>query len=84
MALKIDTVFKEIPVTQAYLRVVLPSIRRGNEFIEFVLEYTAKEDATHFLVQHFECPYDLVGDNPIAQAYEYLKTLPEFEGCTDC
>ena len=28
--------------------------------------------------------YDLVGNNPIAQAYYHLKTLPEFAGATDC
>lgn len=27
---------------------------------------------------------DLNNNNFIAQAYEYLKTLPEFEGATDC
>ena len=27
---------------------------------------------------------DLNGVNFIAQAYEHLKTLPEFEGATDC
>jgi hypothetical protein len=30
------------------------------------------------------CPYDIEGDNPIKQAYEHLKTLPEFEGAIDC
>ena len=27
---------------------------------------------------------DLNGFNPIKQAYDYLKTLPEFAGATDC
>jgi hypothetical protein len=27
---------------------------------------------------------DMQGDNPIRQAYKYLKTLPEFAGATDC
>jgi hypothetical protein len=27
---------------------------------------------------------DLNGNNFISQAYNYLKTLPEFEGATDC
>jgi hypothetical protein len=27
---------------------------------------------------------DLNGKNFIAQAYEHLKTLPEFAGATDC
>lgn len=32
----------------------------------------------------YECAYDLNGQNAIKQAYEYLKTLPEFEGAQDC
>jgi len=34
--------------------------------------------------QSFECAYDLDGENPIAQAYTHIKTLPEFAGATDC
>lgn len=26
----------------------------------------------------------MTGDNFIKQGYDYLKTLPEFEGCEDC
>jgi hypothetical protein len=29
-------------------------------------------------------PYDLVGENPIIQAYMHLKSLPEFASATDC
>ena len=32
----------------------------------------------------YEADYDLHGENPIKQAYLYLKTLPEFEGAEDC
>jgi hypothetical protein len=28
--------------------------------------------------------YDIDGENPIRQAYEHLKMLPEFAGATDC
>jgi hypothetical protein len=34
--------------------------------------------------QGLECSYDLNGDNPLAQAYAHLKTLPEFEGAVGC
>jgi len=30
------------------------------------------------------CDLDLDGENPIRQAYLYLKTLPEFANATDC
>jgi hypothetical protein len=32
----------------------------------------------------FDCPYDVSGENPLKQAYEYLKTQLEFAGATDC
>lgn len=35
-------------------------------------------DAAH------EAAYDLNGDNPIAQAYKHIKTLPEFSDAKDC
>lgn len=52
--------------------------------ISFILE--SKIDASNepFEVESFSCNYDLNGNNPIAQAYAHLKTLPEFENATDC
>lgn len=35
-------------------------------------------------VSHYSFVPDLRGPNFIEQGYEYLKTLPEFEGCEDC
>jgi hypothetical protein len=32
----------------------------------------------------YQFAYDINGENPIKQAYEYLKTLPEFANATDC
>jgi hypothetical protein len=32
----------------------------------------------------YSCAYDINGENPIKQAYLYLKTLPEFATATDC
>jgi hypothetical protein len=30
------------------------------------------------------CPYDIDGENPIKQAYEYLKTTDQFSDAKDC
>jgi hypothetical protein len=32
----------------------------------------------------FEAAYDINGANPLAQAYAYVKALPEFASATDC
>lgn len=37
-----------------------------------------------FNEMHVECQYDINGENPIAQAYAYLKTLDEFADAVDC
>lgn len=36
------------------------------------------------LTKSYEHVADLQGDNFVDQGYEYLKTLPEFEGFEDC
>jgi hypothetical protein len=32
----------------------------------------------------YTAPYDIGGENPIRQAYIHLKSLPQFDGATDC
>jgi hypothetical protein len=32
----------------------------------------------------FDCAYDVSGENPLKQAYEYLKTQLEFSNAIDC
>jgi hypothetical protein len=51
-------------------------------------ETTATVSFTHnnskVVERSFGFSIDLNGPNPIKQAYEYLKTLPEFSDATDC
>jgi hypothetical protein len=49
-----------------------------------VRSYKDNTGLPHFSDSSFNCAYDLVGNNPLMQAYEYLKTLPEFADATDC
>ena len=46
--------------------------------------YLTESSAVELSSNRVEFPYDLDGENPIKQAYEYIKTLPEFEGAEDC
>lgn len=41
-------------------------------------EYPAFGDAG------FSCAYDAAGQSPFAQAYEHIKSLPDFAGALDC
>jgi hypothetical protein len=47
---------------------------------------TFSDESTNARVMHKEYVFapNLNGGNFIAQAYEHLKTLPEFAGATDC
>lgn len=72
-----------ITVLSAYVRIDSISIRKGaigNAVVKFFVE----PNKAPFESRDFIFPYDLDGPNPIKQAYEHLKTLPEFEGAEDC
>jgi hypothetical protein len=72
-----------IEITNAYFRV--GEIRLiGKSRIEFNV-YVHADPSKPFVSESIEdASYDLNGGNPIQQAYEHLKTLPEFEGAVDC
>lgn len=56
----------------------------NKENISFVLTSFKTLDFPSFQSKAYACKYDIDSANPIAQAYEHLKTLPEFAGATDC
>ena len=71
-----------IKVEGAYLRVEFPSITKDT--LTFSLRKYVKIDKPFFNEEIISCEYDLDGDNPFKQAYEYLKTLEEFKDSVDC
>ena len=84
MALRINTMFKNIPINQAYVTVELPQISLDKSTVEFGVWYRTERGQEQFHAESLSAPYTLSADDPFKQAYEYLKTLPEFIGCTDC
>lgn len=77
-----ETVFG-IKLTNAYCRVDNVVINEKTK-MAFLLKTYADKNAKEIHTQTFQCVHSLNGANPIAQAYEHLKTLPEFTGATDC
>jgi hypothetical protein len=66
----------------AYIRV--DSIRIEKEFARALVQ-THKEKGGQVLEQNgYSFEYKLEGSNPIAQAYNHLKSLTEFSGAVDC
>ncbi|MNE02451.1 hypothetical protein D3C80_949270 [compost metagenome] len=84
MALKKTFGFKGVLVEDGYIRVMTPAIHPGNISFEFAVHYMATPEDESLKADVYNAPYTLLGGNPIEQAYEYLKTLPEFSDAIDC
>lgn len=84
MALQSDVKFNGSTISGAYTRVVMPCIRVDKKSMSFVAQSSGKAGGD--LISAFDsiCAYDIDGENPFSQAYSFLKTLPDFEGATDC
>lgn len=81
MALSKTISFKGITVNDAYMKVW--QIQGDKNWITFGLAYCAEKNAPMFDSKTFEMSYNIDGENPIKQAYEYLKSLPEFADAGD-
>ena len=71
-----------IIVNEAYCRVENITIDKQKMNLN-VRKYVAK-DKPFFSEEIITCDYDIDGDNPFKQSYEYLKTLEEFKDAEDC
>lgn len=69
-------------VPDTYIRV--EGVRLTKSEIKFQVRFYTTVEKPHFDDVEYDCSYEIEGANPIKQAYEHLKTLPEFEGATDC
>ena len=73
-----------IEVSDAYHRVEGLRLVSKDQIAFQVRSYKDNSGVPHFADTSGSCAYALDGANPIQQAYEHLKTLPEFAGATDC
>ncbi len=56
----------------------------GKDLVEFQIAYGKEKGLPSFNQSNRTAPYDIEGANPFKQAYEFLKTLPEFSDAVDC
>lgn len=84
MALSKTIVFKGIVVRNAYIRITPVTISPGNSSMEFRIGFLSGPEADVFDSVINKCPYSLLGENPLKQAYAYLKTTAEFSDAEDC
>lgn len=62
----------------------IESIQLTKDSLVFNLRHYKEKDLPFFNEEFIKCAYDIDGINPIAQAYEYLKTLEEYSDAKDC
>jgi hypothetical protein len=79
---KISTV-SGIEVDDAYHRVERVTLVNKASITFAVNAYKDSEIEAFITSKFYSCDYDLLGNNPIAQAYMYLKALPEFAEAKD-
>jgi hypothetical protein len=68
---------------KAYCKVQEMQISNKSK-LHFSVSFAKAKDVLPFEIKGYSCSYNIDGANPIKQAYEHLKTLPEFSGATDC
>lgn len=71
-----------IKVDSAYLRV--ENITLDKTSMTFNVRKYVDKTKSFFSEYYLTCPYNIDGENPFKQAYEYLKTLEEFKDSEDC
>lgn len=84
MALTLSIDFKGITIPGAYVKINSFSILNSLSRAEVYVHYMADSDSLAFHSKMMICPYDINGENPIKQGYEFLKTLEEFSGAEYC
>jgi hypothetical protein len=85
MAFLIDVALPTgLSAPQSYVRVSSVSLTGKTQAAAYASYFAAPNSAAAYQVTEHEFLYELEGPNPIKQAYEHLKTLPEFADATDC
>ena len=73
---------RSVDFTNAYARV---SEYHGTKTrMSFVVTWAESAGMEMLKQETYQCDLDINGENPIRQAYLYLKTLPEFANAVDC
>ncbi|HCQ7309363.1 hypothetical protein ACX803_18495 [Klebsiella pneumoniae] len=81
--LKMTFNFNGVTVTDGVLNVIEPSISTDQTTLNFGLAYRVSESDPLLNSETYSCPYDLTGADPFAQAYNYIKSLSQFNDAVE-
>ena len=79
---KFDTEFGPVTVAECYIKVSMVEVNKVNGMAN--VSFYDKPNGKLLQTKIYPVPNDLNGSNALAQAYNHLKTMPEFAGATDC
>lgn len=82
MALSKNIRYKGLEINKTYIKVL--KFEGDKENLYFTIGYFIDKDEDSLQVKTFNFNYIIDGSNPVAQAYEYLKTLEEYSDAKDC
>jgi len=71
-------------ITTPPLYIKVQSISGNKITVSATVTFSYQESKEQLMQKDYIFSANLNGGNFIAQAYEHLKTLPEFAGATDC
>ena len=81
--LKMTFNFNGVTVTDGVLNVIMPSISTDQTTLSFGLAYRVSESDPLLNSETYSCPYDLTGADPFARAYNYIKSLSQFNDAVE-
>ena len=79
---KFNTDFGVVTVAECYIKVSMVEVNKSEGMAN--VSFFDKPNGKLLQTKIYPVPHDLNGSNALAQAYNHLKTLPEFAGATDC
>lgn len=79
---KFQTDFGFVTLPECYIKVSTVEVNKSQGMAN--VSFYDKPNGKLLQTNIYPVAHDLNGSNALIQAYEHLKTLPEFAGATDC
>jgi len=81
-SMEIEVGSKQVTFDNTYIKVT--EYHGNKSHMTFVVSWSESVNSSHLKQATYGCSINLDGENPVRQAYLYLKTLPEFADAVDC
>jgi hypothetical protein len=81
MALSKTFSFKGIEVPDGYI--TIQDLVLSKESMVVTVIYRQEKDSAPLRTDRINVPYDIEGDNPFKQGYNYIKVMDKFAGALD-